>query len=510
MKTRKVQKMGLCILIGILTFTVVKAQPTSSATTPPSRAAASVLSVFSDAYTNIQGVNYRPDWGQPTAVTTIQIGTDNILEYSNLTYEGTEFPEQTVSDMTHLHIDVWSAEAMTVNIYPIDKVSGEQGHPLALAANSWTSFDIPLTVFTNMSTLYAVWQFKIDGGNGKTIYIDNLYFYDNSFTTDTELPSALSATVGNVAYNSIELKLKANDNSGAVIFTVSYGEHSLEIGGQSGVERSYTIADLEENAQYSFTVSAKDRSNNSVAENKTVTATTAGGYAKPLEAASAPSHSSANVMSIYSNTYSSVAAYVIGGWGQTTTVSDYLIGDNNMMKLENFNYLGLEINNNNPIDYSTMTKLHVDVWTPNATGFQITPIGGGETLIACEPLLTEKWNSFDIPLSNFTSVNPSSIIQIKMLASGENAIAYIDNIYFYKEDAAGIDNNSQNDIKFFVNDNNILQIQKIDINQQIRIYTVQGKEIYNQHAFDNNFSIKLEKGMYIVCVDDFVEKIIIK
>ena len=95
------------------------AQPATSAPTPPTRSAAKVISFFSDAYTNVSGINFNPNWGQSTAVSTIQVGTDNILKYANLNYQGTEFASQNALTMNKLHVDVWSSDATSFQITPI-------------------------------------------------------------------------------------------------------------------------------------------------------------------------------------------------------------------------------------------------------------------------------------------------------------------------------------------------------------------------------------------------------
>ena len=39
-------------------------QPLTNAPTPPTRNTTDVISIFSDAYNNIDGANYNPDWNQ--------------------------------------------------------------------------------------------------------------------------------------------------------------------------------------------------------------------------------------------------------------------------------------------------------------------------------------------------------------------------------------------------------------------------------------------------------------
>jgi hypothetical protein len=62
--------------------------PTVAAPTP-TRPAADVISVFSDAYTNIPGTDLNPNWGQATQVTQVPVAGNNTLRYGGLNYKGT-------------------------------------------------------------------------------------------------------------------------------------------------------------------------------------------------------------------------------------------------------------------------------------------------------------------------------------------------------------------------------------------------------------------------------------
>ena len=62
--------------------------PAEAAPTP-TEAAANVISIFSDAYQNISGVDFNPNWGQATVVTTESIVGNDTLKYADLNYQGT-------------------------------------------------------------------------------------------------------------------------------------------------------------------------------------------------------------------------------------------------------------------------------------------------------------------------------------------------------------------------------------------------------------------------------------
>jgi PKD domain/Carbohydrate binding domain len=152
--------------------------PTVAAPTPPARASGDVISIFSNAYTNISGVDYNPNWGQSTVTTTISVAGNSTLKYAGLDYQGTDFAgnAQNVSTMNFVHLDYWTANSTALNIYAISAGPSEKAKALTVPTNgNWTSIDIPLSNFAPPVNLANIIQFKFDG-NGD-IFLDNLYFY---------------------------------------------------------------------------------------------------------------------------------------------------------------------------------------------------------------------------------------------------------------------------------------------------------------------------------------------
>ena len=91
---------------------------------------------------------------------------------------------------------------------------------------------------------------------------------------DTEAPTAFTATKGAVTGSSVELLLKATDNSGAVTYTVTYGSTSFDVIGTSNVEKSHIVTGLMQSTAYSFSIVAKDAAGNSIPTPIVVAATT--------------------------------------------------------------------------------------------------------------------------------------------------------------------------------------------------------------------------------------------
>jgi hypothetical protein len=155
--------------------------PTTAAPTPPARDANDVISIFSNAYTNITGIDYNPNWGQATVTTTIDIAGNATLKYAGLNYQGTDFSgnAQDVAAMEFLHIDYWTANSTALNASIISTGPSEKAKALTVPTNgNWTSIDIPLSEFTPPVNLANIIQLKFDG-NGD-IFLDNIYFYKTS------------------------------------------------------------------------------------------------------------------------------------------------------------------------------------------------------------------------------------------------------------------------------------------------------------------------------------------
>ncbi|NJL12386.1 MAG: hypothetical protein HC913_04900 [Microscillaceae bacterium] len=145
----------------------------------PTRPAEDVLSVFSDSYTNVAGTDFNPNWGQSgfTTAGQISIGGNNTLAYPNFNYQGNQLGSaQDVSEYQFLHLDFYSVDATTLNVFLISPPN-ETPFSLNVPTAGWSSIDIPLSAFAGVD-LTQVLQFKYDGGDGtKNIYLDNIYFF---------------------------------------------------------------------------------------------------------------------------------------------------------------------------------------------------------------------------------------------------------------------------------------------------------------------------------------------
>ena len=82
--------------------------------------------------------------------------------------------------MDYLHVDIWTANASSINLFAISPGPSETPVSLSISKGEWKSYDIPLSSYSSVVDLTQVFQFKFDdSGNGDqpTFYFDNLYFY---------------------------------------------------------------------------------------------------------------------------------------------------------------------------------------------------------------------------------------------------------------------------------------------------------------------------------------------
>jgi len=164
----------------------------------PTRAAENVISVFSDAYTNIP-VDFYNGFFAPFQTTlggaNLNINGDNLISYTELNFVATEFKNPTINatDMTHLHVDIQVQEG----IDPGDFIAVELGDfgpdgafggdndssgrvtfgDTQLRSNEWVSLDIPLADFGLSSRANLAQIFFISDATISSILVDNMYFY---------------------------------------------------------------------------------------------------------------------------------------------------------------------------------------------------------------------------------------------------------------------------------------------------------------------------------------------
>ena len=260
-------------------------------------------------------------------------------------------------------------------------------------------------------------------------YLDHFYLAKPA-VDDTQAPTLDVAELVSAGIGSATLKLKATDDKSTQVTYVITDQNSktYTTKGNSGAEITYTIGGLEYGADYTFTITAKD-DNENVSDSKTVTATTLAMVAAPV-----PDKAAANVVSLYSDSYTAATTWASGDWGQATVQTEESVGDNKVLKFTSFNYFGFD-SFSDQLDLSDMEYVHIDVLPLQDMNLRITPIlvGRSENATSVGTLTPGVWNSKDIKLSDLGLDYANKAFQLKLDNGTGTEILYVDNIYFWKE-----------------------------------------------------------------------------
>ncbi len=215
----------------------------------PTRDPATVISVFSDAYTNVP-VDYYNGYFTADGQTTqgqndIFINGDNVIYYTDLNFVGIgtflDVAPINATEMTHFHVDINVQEALDPGdrltlqilngVQTPNEVSGSVIiNESQLLSNNWVSLDIPLSSFAGLTAKDALGLIFFISNNTSNvptisdIFVDNIYYYSVP-TSPTDAPEAPTEDeVGNNvisvysdAYTDIGNDGLNNFNSGSIL-----------------------------------------------------------------------------------------------------------------------------------------------------------------------------------------------------------------------------------------------------------------------------------------------------
>jgi hypothetical protein len=190
----------------------VSAAPTVAAPTPPARAAANVISLFSDVYTNIGVSEWSATWDS-ASITDISVAGNATKKITYGDFLGVVLTAyNNATSMTHFHMDYYiEAGTSLTNAVLNPKLSNhaaQAGETNALLltnlptiAGSWVSLDVPLASFTPQGggpafAREAIKEFILQS-NISTVYVDNLYLHNNT-------------VLGNASFEKSNIKMYPN------------------------------------------------------------------------------------------------------------------------------------------------------------------------------------------------------------------------------------------------------------------------------------------------------------
>ncbi len=182
--------------------------PTTAAPTPPARDAADVVSLFSNAYTDITVDTFYAGFSAGGGITDEQVAGDDVKRYTDLDFAGVETISASVdlSAMTNFHLDVWTATSVDLLSRVVDFGGDGFGggndtqadETTTLAAGSWTSIDVTIADLqaaglTATPTDFNQLILDVVGVTG-TIFVDNIYFYNTGSGGGGDTPTTAAPT----------------------------------------------------------------------------------------------------------------------------------------------------------------------------------------------------------------------------------------------------------------------------------------------------------------------------
>lgn len=509
------RKITLLLLVLSSAFAFAQS-PTDNATDPPAREVADVISIFSDAYTNVVGTDFNPNWGQAgfnTANPNFDPGTGNlVLAYPNFNYQGNQYGSvQNIAAMEFLHVDIWINGTFNPNVFVISS-GAEIAHPITnTGSETWISVDIPVAGITG--DIANAIQFKFDGGNGSTdaIYVDNLYFWKNP------TPPGSDATLSDLQVDGATI---AGFGPGVFDYTVDLPN------GTTDIPQITTATTTDPDATTNITQAPAipgdatvevTSQNGNVMETYTVSFIISG----PSTAAPTPPTRPANdVKSIFSNRYLdsqvSVDTYDTPWCPGTTT--EVMIAGNPTMKVTGLGCEGVEFVSGR-FDATDFTNFHIDIFTDSPTQdasfnikFSNWNGGAGEANAleysfnnASNPPLPNTnpgtWISFDVLLDDFTAVNNADRNDfVQFIITSNLGTVYYDNLYLHKN-TLSTDEFSTTDFNVYPNPTQ--NVWNVKTNNQeintIQVFDIQGREVLAIEPKTSNAVIdasSLPAGLY--------------
>jgi hypothetical protein len=129
------------------------------------------------------------------------------------------------------------------------------------------------------------------------------------------------------------------------------------------------------------------------------------------------------------------------------TLAEFTVGGRTIKKYSDVVFVGMETGSNQ-LDISAYDYVSIDVWSPTITklGIKLVDFGadagyaGGDDAASMQiltPLTAGSWNTFKIPLSQFTGLTTKAHIAQILLATNEEVggvpgTVFIDNLFFGK------------------------------------------------------------------------------
>jgi hypothetical protein len=193
---------------GSKTFYVYNASPITLPSTKapaPAVSAQRVRAVYSQYDLNA-GMTML-GWSSGMTKTDVTVEGRKFPSYKFGNYLGLGYGTLNVSNMTKIHLDIWTENTHSINFF-IHSSGQEKAYNISLTGGEWNSVNIPLSHFDNVD-LSQVDEFKFANASqaDQTLFVDNIYFYAESDLPDPDPSEVFDTnfalrTQGAIAYGS--------------------------------------------------------------------------------------------------------------------------------------------------------------------------------------------------------------------------------------------------------------------------------------------------------------------
>ena len=383
------------------------------------------------------------------------INGKNAFMMSDFTYYGSQFTSMNVSATTKLHLDVYGLTAGKLTIVPINTGEIEKGTEFTLTVGEWNSLDITMDkiIGTDGVSMTKFFQVKYVGsiaakggkgatdgfenGNGNAFIIGNVYLVTEEATEDTEAPVMTKAVATTIDATSAVLTVSATDNaSGLLTYKVYNGATELASNtGMPGEDATVTVTGLTKLTEYTLTVKATDKAGNESATGINVNFTTADQFI-PATIATAPTADAANVLAVYSATYSKGLNENNPGWGVGngapnplyTTCEEVTVSEHQMVHVVG---KGFNSRTAGAAAATGFTKAYVALYPKTATSGRIFEDNAYNNGVTFSGLTPNQWNYVEVPVA-FTA-------NYMLVALDDETEFYLDHFYLKKLGADEMD-----------------------------------------------------------------------
>jgi Carbohydrate binding domain/Putative metal-binding motif/Secretion system C-terminal sorting domain len=351
------------------------------------------------------------------------------------------------------------ANPTTATQYAFGSIGGD--------GNGISAFGFTLTGL-NESTPYTFWLYQYDTVTG-------LYSSPTAATATTTSSTNVPQPVGFVSNTpqstSMFLAVGPNNVGGTIVYRLFYSPTATapsnpltatqytfgSIGGDGGGTNAFgfRLTGLSSSTPYTFWLYQYNTATAIYSLPATSFGTTSAPpvvLVPPTTNAPVPTRNAANVVSVFSNTYSNIATNYNPNWGQSgfgvlNQAFEAVPGSGNtILHYANFNYQGTEVTATN---LSSMEFLHVDIWTQASTSsaiIKVSPINSGTGPNEVQVTINHtpgQWTSVDIPKSAFGGQTWDNVFQMIFAANGPGSTTpidiYVDNVYFWNNPGVNTD-----------------------------------------------------------------------